>query len=210
LEVLMKRLCIVLVAALAAAAMAGAKGQAAPAGMQAELSAALTEMSSDQLGALTVADLVKVAERVSIAEQKVAYVQRARMASMMFPGVGQFITGDTLGGSLFVLGDVAIMAGALIGGYFLLPTDLQFTQTDYLNTSFTTLKGKWEGHTFMEYLPTFGVMAGGMLLKGILRHFSAVSAASEARQNIADGKITFTPNFALLGRGFMMGMRMRM
>jgi hypothetical protein len=213
LEVLMKRFCIVLVVVLAAAAATGAQETAAPPaadGVQAELSAALQEMSAAQIGTLSVADLVKVAARVSIAEQKIAYVQKVRMASMMLPGAGQFITGDTLGGSLFVIGDVAIMAGAMIGSYFLLPGDLQFTGTDYLNTPFSTIRTRWEGHTFMEYLPAFGVMAGGMLLKGILGHFSAVSAAGEARKKIADGSITFTPNFAFMGRGFGMGMTMHM
>jgi hypothetical protein len=209
-EVLMKRLCIILVAVLAVATAAGAKQNAAIGGVQEEISAVLQEMSADQIGTLSVADLVKVASRVSIAEQKTAYVQRARMASMMFPGAGQFMTGDTLGGSLFLLGDIAVMAGAMVGSYFLLPSDLQFTGTDYLNNHFDVIKAKWEAHSFMDYLPAFGVMAGGMLLKGILGHFSAVNAAGEARQNIADGKITFTPSFGFLGGRFGMGMGMRM
>ncbi len=218
----MKRFCIVLVAALAAAAAAGAQEAAAPSAspapgaLQAELSAALQEMSGAQLGTLTVGDLVKVASRISIAEQKIAYVQRARRASMMFPGAGQFMTGDALGGSLFAAGDLAIVAGALVGAYFLLPGDLQIgngiggASTNYLYDSFTTIQARWENHNLVDYLPSFGVLAGGMILKGILGHFSAVNAASEARKNIADGKITFTPNFGFMNRGFMMGMRMRM
>ena len=208
----MKRFCFVLIAALAAAAAAGAQEAAPPAGTQEELNAALQEISAAQIGTLSVADLVKVATRVSIVEQKIAYVQKVRMASMMFPGAGQFITGDALGGTLYTIGDLAIIAGTLIGGYFLLPPDLQFTQTDYLNTSISTIMTRLEGHTVINYLPTFGVMAGGMLLRGILGHFSAVNAASEARKNIADGKITFTPNFGFIGRGFQMemGVRMRM
>ena len=215
----MKRFSLILVAAFAAAAVAGAQQAAAPFapgqadGLQQELSAVLQEMSAAQLGTLSVADLVKVASRLSIARQKLAYVQHARMASMMFPGAGQFLTGDSLGGSLYLAGDLAIVAGVLIGGYFLLPPDLQFAQTDYLNNHFSDIRGKWEAHSFMEYLPTLGVMAGGMLLKGLLGHFSAVNAAKEARQNIADGKITFTPNFGRMGRGGMgmgLGMRMRM
>jgi hypothetical protein len=215
-EVLMKRFFIVLVAVLAAVAAAGAQEKAAPAGTQAELNAALQELSAAELGTLTVADLVKVAERVSVAEQKVAYVQRARMASMMLPGAGQFMTGDALGGSLFLIGDIAIMAGAMIGSYLYLPPNLLIgdgvggTTTNYLTDSFAVMKARFEGHSFMEYLPSMGFMAGGMILKGILGHFSAVSAAGEARKNIADGKITFTPNFGFMGRGFMMGMGMRM
>ena len=66
--------------------------------------AALQDLSSTQVGTLTVGDMVKIAERVSIAEQKLHYVQKVRMASLMHPGAGQFMTGDAVGGALFLAG----------------------------------------------------------------------------------------------------------
>jgi hypothetical protein len=52
-------------------------------------------------------------------------------------------------------------------------------------------------------------MAGGMLLDCLLRMASAGHAAGLARKNIAEGKITFEPEAGFMGRGFMMGMRVR-
>jgi len=68
----MKR--IIIAAVIAAAFVATAFSQetaAAPISVQQELRAALQELSAAQLGTLTVGDLEKVAERVSIATQKI-------------------------------------------------------------------------------------------------------------------------------------------
>jgi hypothetical protein len=180
-----------------------------PLGFEAELDAALQEMAATQLGTLTMADLAKLAGRLSVAQQKVQYVQRARRASFMIPGAGQFMTGDKLGGSLFLAGDIAVVAGSLIGAYFLLPTNVQFNNLDYLNDPIMNIQSAWQVNSILSYLPSFGVLVGGAVLRGVLGHFSAVSAAREARQNIADGKVTFTPNFDLTRHGFGMGMMMR-
>jgi hypothetical protein len=196
-------------AAAAIAACAGAQQSLSPAGVQAELGAALEEMSASQLGTLTVGDLARLAARISVAEQKAAYVQRARMASRFLPGVGQFMTGDTVGGSLFLAGDIALMAGTVIGAYALLPSNVQFSSIDYLNDPLGVIRSRWESNSISEYLPSFGVMLGGMIVKGVLGHFASEDAAKKARQNIAEGRVTFTPNFEFLGRSFGMGMRMR-
>jgi hypothetical protein len=42
----------------------------------------------------------------------------------------------------------------------------------------------------------------------ILGHFAAAGAAQDAREAITDGKVTFTPNFGLMGHGPGMGMGM--
>jgi hypothetical protein len=206
----MKRFGIVL--CLIAAVGAGVSAQEArpQSSLQAELSAALQDMSTAQLGTLTVQDVLNLASRVSIAEQKIHYVQKVRMASMLFPGAGQFMAGDALGGSLFLTGDLLVWTGAVVGAYFLLPTDLQFSHLDYLNDNVATIDTRWAAHSVVDYLPSVGVLAGGMLLKSLLGHLSAVSAADEARANIASGKVTFTPNLDFIGRGGMMGMGMGM
>ena len=180
-----------------------------PLGFEAELDAALNEMASTQLGTVTMADLAKLADRLSIAQQKLQYVQRARRASFMVPGAGQFMTGDTLGGSLFLAGDVAVAAGTLLGAYFLLPSNVQFSNLDYLDASLSSIGNTWQSNSIVSYLPSVGVLLAGAVVKGILRHISAVSAAREARENIADGKVTFTPRFDFDRHGFGMGWMMR-
>lgn len=207
----------VLILAAAAAIAAGAGAQQLPgalqlpaaAGIQAELGAAMAEMSAEELGGLTVGDLARLAARISLAEQKARYVQRARAASRFLPGVGQFMTGDTVGGALFLAGDAAIMAGTLIGAYALLPGNVQFSSLDYLNDPLGSIRSRWESNSIGDYLPSCGVMLGGVILKAVLGHFASEEAARRARENIAEGRVTFTPNLEFLGRGFGVGMRMR-
>ncbi len=205
----MKRAYLVIAAIAAVATCAGAQQALSPTGLQAALGAALQEMSASQLGTLTVGDLARLAARISIAEQQERYVQRARNASWHFPGIGQFMTGDTLGGSLFLAGGVTVLAGTLIGAYLLLPSNVQFASLDYLNDPLSTIRSRWEGNSIVNYLPSCGILLGGMILKQILGHLSAEEAVKKARQNITDGTVTFTPNFEFLGGRPGVGMRMR-
>ena len=189
----------------AAAAVAAAGSSA----IQGELGAAMAEMSGDQLGTLTVADLIRLAERISIAEQKARYVERARAASRMFPGAGQLMTGDAVGGSLVLAGDVALMTGMLVGVYALLPSNVQFSSLNYFGDPIGTIRSRWESNSITSYLPSAAVMLGGMIVHAVIGHFAAEDAARQARENIAAGKVTFTPNLEFLGRGVGAGMRMR-
>jgi hypothetical protein len=202
---------IALLALTAAAALASAQDQPAPAAdQQDDVTAALQEIAASPLGTLTVADITRAAGRVSVAAQARAYVTRVSMASMLFPGAGQLLTGDTLGGVLFISGDLAVMVGGMVGAYYLLPADLQFGMMNYYTDTFGAMRGAWENHSLRDYLPSLGVMAGGMLLKGILGHVSSRLAAQAARRNIADGKVKFTPRLGFDTRGFMMGFGMQM
>jgi hypothetical protein len=202
---------IILVALLLTATLstAFAEDVLTPQAMQQELTMALEQMSATQIGTLTVGDLLKAAERVSLASQKIHYVQRARMASMMLPGTGQFMTGDALGGSLYLTADLAVMAGTMIGAYYLLPANVQFMSFDYMNRPMADIHTTWLSNNISSYLPSLGVMAGGMVLKGVLGHFAAQGAAARARKNIADGTVTFTPRLGFFDSGFGMGMMMR-
>jgi hypothetical protein len=205
---------VALVAGLGCVITAGAQeaaGAPLPLGMWPELGAALQEMDTTQIGTLTVGDLAKLAGQLSIAEQRLRYVQRARHASLIMPGVGQFMTGNPVGGSLYVVGDVAVFAGTVLGAYFLLPPQVQFTSVNYLTDPLQTICNAWQGRSVLDYLPSVGVVAGGMIVQHILSHFASVDAARAARKNIADGKVTFTPNFnfGMMGPGFGMGMMMR-
>jgi len=205
----MKRTIIVMVISAALAAAVSAQERAPDRfGFEQELSAALQDMSGTPLGTLTVGDLQKLAGRVSIVVQKIQYVQKVRRASFLLPGAGQFMTGDALGGSLFLAGDLALITGTLIGAYFLLPANVQFRDLDYFHVPLGSIRTAWESNSLTDYLPSIGLLAGGMVLKAVLGHFSAVNAEQEARTSIAEGKVTFTPNLDVFGRGFGMGVRM--
>jgi hypothetical protein len=183
---------------------------------QQEINAILAQASSQQIGSMTVADAQKLLGDLSIVRQKAHYVQRARMASFMMPGAGQFMAGDAVGGSLFLVGDLAIFAGTLVGAYFLLPASVQYgsgpgtTGLDYWGAPLADIKTAWISNSILSYLPSVGVMAGGMILRGLLGLWSSKSAGALARQNIADGKITFEPELMPLTGGFGPGMGMGM
>ncbi len=218
----MKRTFSIIAAVAALAVSAGAQapraqdpgGQTAVAiagasAIQGELSAAMAEMSDDQLGMLTVEDLIHLAERISVAEQNARSIERARAASRMLPGVGQFMTGDAVGGSLYFAADIALMTGMLIAAYALLPSNVKFSSLDYFGDPIETIKSRWQGNSSSTYLPSAAVMLGGMIVKAVIGHSAAEDAARRARENIAAGKVTFAPNLEFLGRGVGLGMRMR-
>lgn len=203
---------------LSAAAFAQSMRGKNTAELRDELNAIVDKSAAEQLGTMTVGDVEKILGDISIAYQKAVYVQGARTASLRLPGLGQFRTGDKLGGSLWLAADVVLTAGTLVGGYFLLPANVQFNSLDYFNTPLSTIKSTWESNTVLEYLPTAGVLAGGMIVEALLRHFSSANAGNEAQRNIEEGKVTFSPEmFPLLeptmgadGRmGMGMGMMMR-
>jgi hypothetical protein len=182
--------------------------------VQNEIAAIEKDMGSTVVGTLTVKDMENIAGRISIAIQKEDYVRKSAIASMILPGLGQFMNQDIVGGSLFLSADIVILAGTLIGGYFLLPSNVQFNNLDYFNTPLANIKTAWTDNSLISYLPAAGVLVGGMILSEVLRHFSAENAADLAAKNIVDGKVTFEPTFSLFGdrAGFGMpgfGMRMR-
>lgn len=184
------------------------------------LAEAVAEIIADEkdtvISDLTFGEVEDLMARLSVPMQEAAYVDHARKASYMMPGAGQFMTGDKLSGALFLTADLLVAAGTLTAVYFLLPPELQFGSLDYLNTPHSEIKAAWqnaaESATFMEALPTLGVMTGGMLLHKGLAVFSAKRAASRARQNIEDGTVVFEPRTSFYssghGRfGFGMGMK---
>ncbi len=188
--------------------------------LEKEIEGIIAQDSSSQIGTLTVADVQKILGDISIAEQKAAYVQRARLASFRMPGAGQFMTGDPLGGALFLSGDIALFAGTLLGAYFLLPSNVQIgpgvgtgaNGLDYLNTPLIGIQNAWQANSVLAYLPSVGVLAGGMILKHLLGAWSSHNAAARARQNVADGTVTFQPEMVPLAgaHGFPWGMGMMM
>jgi TM2 domain-containing membrane protein YozV len=204
----MRKLLIPSMLLLAAAAAFAQMPGSSPADLKDEITAILEQNAATQIGSITIGDMEGIVGQISIAVQKAQYVQRARAASFMLPGMGQFMAGDALGGSLFLAGDLGVMAGTLLGWYFLLPANVQFGSLDYLNTQISTIKNIWQSNTVMQYLPSMGVMAGGMIVQGLLRWFSGTNAAAQARANIASGKVTFQPQIMPnMGMGMMFDLK---
>ncbi|MFP4113591.1 MAG: hypothetical protein ACOC2Y_02910 [Spirochaetota bacterium] len=166
-------------------------------------------------GDLTFAEIDELAGRLSIPAQKRMYVGASSLASFFAPGLGQFINGDALGGSLFMLGSTAIKTGTLVGIYFLLPEEVRFSNLDYWNDSKSEITSTWDSAlgamSVADYVSVFGVAAGGMLVDHILARLSARHAGNLARERIASGEVEFRPRpEIILGPGGTLGFGLRM
>jgi len=180
--------------------------------LQQQLEAVLAGRESSVLGELTVGEAQELLGEISIAYQKAAYVSKSRAASMMLPGVGQFMNDDPGTGALFLSLDLVTGIGTLLGAYFLLPDELQFDQLNYFKESFVNIEDAWKAQSFTDLLPSIGILAGGGLVQAILRGVSSSHAAKLAEQKIAAGEITFEPRLTILplgpgAMGFGMGMK---
>jgi len=180
--------------------------------LEEQLDALLAARGGEVLGELTVSETEELLGEISIAYQKAAYVSKSRAMSFMLPGLGQFMNDDPGMGALFLGLDVAAGVGTLLGAYFLLPSELQFDQLNYFTKPYSVIETRWKDQSFVDLLPTLGVLAGGGLIQGILRGVSAKHAARLAEEQIAAGTITFEPKVYLLpmgpaAMGFGMGMQ---
>ena len=180
--------------------------------LEQQLEAVLAEQESAVLGDFTVGEAQELLGEISIAYQKAAYVSKSRAASFVLPGMGQFMNDDPGSGALFLSLDVLTGVGTLLGAYFLLPDELQFDQLNYFNDSFSTIENNWKSQSFVDLLPSLGVLAGGGLVQVILRGVSSNHAAKLAEERIAAGEITFEPKLSVLpggpgAMGFGMGMK---
>ena len=168
--------------------------------LRAEILQIESEMGSQKIGEVDMSGLVALRERLSIAAQKDDYVRKMSAHSYFLPGLGQFETGNTGSGFLFLGLDVATLAGTFLGAYYLLPEDLRLNKLDYLGNSFTTISNAWNGHTLPDYLPSMGVLLVGMIVDQTIRHFAASGAGRDAAAAIDRGSVNFTPR---IGLGFM-------
>jgi TM2 domain-containing membrane protein YozV len=148
---------------------------------------------SDSIEDLTIADLRALSAQLSIVAQEEDYVRSARQASRVFPGAGQFMIGDVGRGVAFTAGSIAIVAGTLVGTYFVLPNKVQFHETDYINDSFQEIGQAWRDQSIFSLLPAFGVLVGGGIVHGILSEVAATDAELRARAQIESGAKRFEP-----------------
>jgi hypothetical protein len=191
------------------------RGMLAPGGdpelLRQELEAILAASGSRTLGDLSVEELHDLLGQISVARQKAAFVNHSRAMSFMLPGLGQFANHDPVSGSLFLSADLLVKAGTLVGAYVLLPEELQFGQLHYFTDSYSLIRDRWEGQSFVDLLPAMGVLAGGWLVEEGLKYFASRHAERLARRNIAEGTLRFEPQLYLLpARPGNMGMGMNM
>jgi hypothetical protein len=158
------------------------------------------ELGPRKIGDIDVATLLSVRDRLSVAQQKDAYVRSAGVHSFLLPGLGQLEQGDTAVGIGFLAADLAVIAGTCIGVYALLPADLRFDRIDYFGSNFTTINNAWSGHSFTDYLPALAALVGGMVVDQTIRHWSSADARRGAARAIDAGRVQITPR---IGTGFM-------
>ncbi|MFW6288571.1 MAG: hypothetical protein ACOC2Q_02190 [Spirochaetota bacterium] len=164
---------------------------------------------------LTFGEIEELAGELSIPAQKAVYVAKSTVASLIIPGMGQFMNGDAVAGSLFLAGDLLIAAGTFVGVYYLMPEALRFDQLDYLDTPKSQVKSTWETElgnlTLRDALPIAGVVTGGVILDHLLSRASAKHAGALARERIASGAVEFEPRpeiIIMAGGRFGLGMSM--
>ena len=168
--------------------------------LRAEIGRIQADLDGQKMGDIDVSTLFAVRDRLSVASQKDAYVRSIGIRSFLLPGLGQLEEGDTAGGIGFMAADLGVLAGAFVGAYFLLPSDLRFDRIDYFGSSISAIHGAWISHSVTEYLPSFGAFVAGMVVDQALRHWSAGIARREAAGAVEDGRVSFTPR---VGIGFM-------
>lgn len=182
----------------------------------AEYEAFLDEHRDTAIGDLTFGDVEESLLRMSIPMQESAYISRISSASRVVSGMGQFMAGDALSGTLFLAADILVAAGTIVGTYLLLPEELQFDQLDYFGTPLTQIKETWKTQAELATLstawPTLAVIAGGSILHKVFSTWSSKHATRLAKDNIKEGKVTFEPSASFMmshqGRlGFGMGFR---
>ncbi len=158
-----------------------------------------------ELGSLSYSEMRELAGRLSVAVQKDRFVARSKAMSFMMPGSGQFLNKEYGAGAAFLAADLAVVAGTLVGAYYLLPDNVRFQNLDYFHTPYDDIHDAWRDNTFTDYLPSMAVLAGGGLLKAIVGHLSAANAGKAAKRRIEEGKISFEPDLLLVPDGMMMG-----
>lgn len=151
---------------------------------------------------LTFEEIDMMTSALSIPAQKNAFVKRSATASFFVPGLGQFMNDEPLLGTAFLLGDLAITAGATVGYYLLLPPELKFDQLDYLNTPFADIKSAWGAAfadaSFADVLPYLGIATGAMIVDGVLSGFASANARDLAIERIENGDMTFVPRAGII------------
>jgi len=171
----------------------------------AEVKALEAEYGARDFGTLKVSELVPAAGRLDVARQKDGFVLGATVMSVLWPGAGQFASGDIGGGALQTGLHLGVVGATLVGVNAVLPSDLRVGNLDYLGSPQNTVDNAWKAHKLSDFYPAFGVMMAGTAVDFALRFWSARDAQVTAKKAIDEGRVTFEPRFDQGAFGF--GMR---
>ena len=174
--------------------------------MSPEIEKLLRSKGDKTLGSLTVNDIRMLMAKMNEAAMINGYIERSGRMSFIIPGAGQFINKEPLTGTLFLTAHLGVIAGTITGVYFLLPQDLQFGNTDYLNEPIGTIKDRWRSHSLYDYLPSAAVFAGGHVVDLIIRSIASKNAEKIAREKIQSGEVKPRTYFWNRGNAFGFGM----
>jgi len=167
----------------------------------------LLSISEKKIADLTVADLEAIASAKSIERQKRHYVEGAAVGSFLIPGVGQFMTGDKVGGSLRLAGQLALVAGTMYGAWLLLPSEFRGSNLSRGERRDLVQNYKDNGERNRLYASA-AVMTGGFALSVIHSVWAATDAKKQATENINAGKVTFKPSLYIGAHGMGPSIRM--
>jgi hypothetical protein len=158
-----------------------------------ELSSLLQAREGAALGELRIRDVRDLLAEASVRMQEVQFLGDVRHASLWMPGAGHIKAGDGGRGAGYLAANIALTAGTLVGAYFLLPSEVRFDELSYFGDSFQEIEAAWKGQSFVDVLPSIGVVAGGFAVRALLGYFAAESAGRFAAARIRDGEIRFEP-----------------
>ncbi|MBI9099131.1 MAG: hypothetical protein JEY91_11670 [Spirochaetaceae bacterium] len=162
-----------------------------------EISEIIEDQDNNSIGDLSMGDIKEIAFDLSVPIQKMNYVKESKEASAMLPGMGQYMNGDPLSGTLFLLSNLTVGAGALIGAYYMLPHELKFDQLNYIKDSRSTIRTAWHDQSIEDMLPTMSFLLAGIVVNSVIRLISSNHAGKLAQKNIANGTIQFEPRITL-------------
>ena len=165
-------------------------------GYKSEIDEIMNRYEDTEIGSLTFGELEKMMAELSVPHQKASYVRKSAMASYMIPGLGQFKNGATGLGMVFLLGELVVTAGTLVGTYFVLPDAV--TQLDYLGDSASVIEAAWKSLSLRDMAPAIGIMAAGGIVDMILRGISSRNASHLAKARIESGEKTFSPRIGFV------------
>ncbi len=189
---------IIAAACLSVAGLGGAFAEnetmrAEPVPAARELIEILEDAGDLPLSDLTVSDLLRVVDLASVVHQQQMHVRKSAGLSMIVPGLGQYVNGETGRAFSFFAANLAIKGTAAAFGYFLMPASVKFANLNYLQTPIVDIETRWKNLTAAEFLPSAAVTASGFILSAIVRHIASRDARDLAMRAVEDGTVVFEP-----------------
>jgi hypothetical protein len=161
--------------------------------LEKEIREDLSAASDIPISEITVGDITALFNKYSLVKQQQRYIKKAELKSFLVPGWGQFSIGDKLNGFLFMGTHILLKSGTILGSYFLLPNQVRFSSINYFTAPAGSIEAAWKNLSFMDLLPALGAYGAGTLACMLIRKAAAAHAGKTARENITEGKVTFTP-----------------